>query len=139
MDGEMNGYEVSTSKVLKGDPALKNTTFIGTAESSASCKYEHPADAYGVDYVAAGRSANGTLTVVSCNYKEKWSNLTPSQKSGLEKDYKPGCGKCQIMPHGSDNTVKNTCILGDENEAKDQINKQACLPDQYSTCAWKNI
>ena len=129
------GYDSETLQVLKGDPALQNSTFIDNFLAKTSCEYSHPVDGYNISYLLSGPVINGSVGVAGCSFPKKWSELTAKQITGLEGDYEPGCGKCEIIRDGMNPSQANkTCVLVDENQKKNQ----ACLPEGDS-CTWKTI
>ncbi|KAJ1095812.1 hypothetical protein NDU88_000964 [Pleurodeles waltl] len=135
------GYKVHIDKVLKGNQTLISVTFIKSM-SGTSCEYHHDRSGFNVEYLFTASDNNGDLTVSSCSYIKRWSEMSSKEILGVEGAYLKGCN-CKVVPCSSQpcSSEPRTCTLeqyegGDgENQRKNQV----CVPSKGPRCIWKTI
>lgn len=137
-------YKLRIRETYTGHTAVKSQFFgssyvkLYTPSSVVSCRVTLQPGSY---YVLFGKIVAGNLYTSHCDWREKWSRLTPEQREGMRTQYSRGCdcligfcfsSKCRGLLTGCDGFDRN---VNNECRAKYQrCEKQV----GGRRCAWSN-
>ncbi|XP_078520896.1 metalloproteinase inhibitor 1-like [Lissotriton helveticus] len=135
-------YEIETLEVFKGGSEIQHLKFIYT-ETLYSCEYYVSPSDYNKDYLITGEMQNGRVELILCNYIVPWSELSETQKKGMEGAYMCDCKICHSY-ECIDITSKYCEFNGhhpwkrdlDPKYSDQEDRDQMCAPNENGECTW---
>ena len=92
--GNYQVYWLRITSIFKGHANVQNKslTKLYTPSRISSCRVQ--LQPY-TEYLLFGKILDGNLYTSFCNFHQKWTEVTPEQRTGVEIQYSQGC-KCKI-------------------------------------------
>ncbi|KAJ6652992.1 hypothetical protein lerEdw1_010261 [Lerista edwardsae] len=130
-ESEWKRYEIQTTKVFKGSPAMQDLRFVYTPTQESACGYTKDPTP-GEEYLVAGMLLRNHASIYTCSLTQPWSALSPEQQRGIRRYYKKGC-RCSIK--------SNFHCTWDGDLSGIQAKSLACLPKSGTRglCTWQSL
>lgn len=92
--GNYQVYWLRITSIFKGHANVqsKSLTKLYTPSQISSCRVRLQPS---TEYLLFGKILGGNLYTSFCNFNQKWTAVTPEQRTGVEMQYSQGC-KCKI-------------------------------------------
>lgn len=92
--GNYQVYWLRITSIFKGHANVqsKSLTKLYTPSQISSCRVRLQPS---TEYLLFGKILGGNLYTSFCNFHQKWTAVTPEQRTGVEMQYSQGC-KCKI-------------------------------------------